>query len=209
MRGFTLFEALVACALTVLAFGLIAAFLVPTLRAQARGTARAELEQAAVLVLNRIESDLRMSASAATSLRVSPGSPAPVVLGLRRVDSLQGDATPTWEPRVVAYWWDRAQKQVLRRECPPAPPTPPALSPTLPSRLTAGELAQLASAPDNGTRRVLARAVEDFEVSHRNGTASSVIDPITIRIQMRRNVSGLKQPIRFELSRTVSFRNGL
>jgi prepilin-type N-terminal cleavage/methylation domain-containing protein len=120
-RGFSLLELMVAMVLSLVVLGLTIAFLIPTMRASARGSARVEMQQQAVVALGRIASDLERSAPAAVSLNTGaysailpkssptatpPPQKTPVVLAVQRLANVNSSGDQMWENQMEIYVWD-------------------------------------------------------------------------------------------------------
>ncbi len=179
--GFTLVEVMVAGALTLLVLGLVYAFLVPTMRAQLKGTTRAQLQLEATNALETMARDLYRTAPGAWSLRSEP----PVALGLMRQDTVLATGQRTWDPFVIVY--AQLDDRLVRRQWPPEPPTLTVAVPggSAPMRLGPDELRQVAREPAVGTRW-LARDVETLAVSQEGDclrlslTLNRRIDRVTV-----------------------------
>ncbi|GMU50977.1 MAG: hypothetical protein AMXMBFR33_01230 [Candidatus Xenobia bacterium] len=154
-KGFTLVEIMVAGALSLLVMGLVYAFLVPTMRAQLRGSTRAQLQLEATTALEAMARDLYRSAPGAWSLRTE----RPAALGLMRQDTVLATGQRAWESFVIVY--AQLDDRLVRRQWPPEPPSLgiPLPGGGAPLRLGAAELAQVANTPA-AQSRWLARDVE-------------------------------------------------
>lgn len=179
--GFTLVEVMVAGALSLLVLSLVYAFLVPTMRAQLKGTTRAQLQLEATNALETMARDLYRTAPGAWSLRSDP----PSALGLMRQDTVLATGQRAWDPFVIVY--AQLDDRLVRRQWPPEPPTLalPLPGGGAPMRLGPDELRQVAREPAVGARW-LARDVEKLDFSQEGDclrvslTLNRRIDRVTV-----------------------------
>jgi len=197
---------LVAGALGIMLMTLLFNFLVPTMRASVRGATRVELQQMAVIALNKMAADVQNTAPAGLSLNTT----APVSVGIVRILTVMGDGRQVWEQKMIVY---SLQGDVLiRKEYPPSPPSVVLnLTGNAPLRVAGSVLAQIAN-ERNGTETSVAMGVYRFDVSTA-GAAGTVMDPVTITIGLKernRQIGEQGRPTEtFNLTRTVSMKQRL
>ncbi|HXE73733.1 MAG TPA: hypothetical protein VNO81_13810 [Candidatus Nitrosotenuis sp.] len=206
--GATLIEVLVGGGLAVLVLTVLIMFLLAAFKFSGQGTARVEMQQQAVVALERMASELQRSSTEAVALLSrDPLKPQnPVAFALTRLKDVSGEGDPIWEEKLIVYYWDRERSLLLRREWPPAPPTLGlSLSSRRANKVSPADLISLASST-NGTEKLLARGVCSFDVTHA-GSGSSIEPPLTLTLGLEREVARQKGPETFQLSRTVTLRN--
>lgn len=202
--GFTLAEVLVAGALGLMLMVLLFQFLVPTMRASVRGATRVELQQMAVIALNKISADLQNTAPAGLSLSTTP----PVSMGIVRISTVMGDGRQVWEQKMIVYGLQG--DRLIRKEFPPGAASV-TFSANAPVRVSASTLAGIA-AEVSGKEQTIASGVMLFNVATA-GTDGNVSDPVTITLGLKernREVGEQGQPAEtFTLTRTVSMKQRL
>ncbi|MFN8608982.1 MAG: type II secretion system protein [Vulcanimicrobiota bacterium] len=205
-RGLSLVELLVVCFLVGLLGLAFVSALLPTMQAMARASAQTELQQQAVLCLERIERELRSSTSTGVGILsqalVGPGqNPGLFLTPLKDVD---GQGQPNWDPRIVAIWWDRSDGRVRSKTWPPKDPPSLAHEPGLnrPAGLSRLEFADLINGR-NGSERFLAAGVTDFDAVH-GGSGTALVPPLTVQIELSRQEGHHRE--KFKLKRVVSLR---
>jgi len=207
--GFTIIEILVAALLLTLLLSLIFAFLVPTMKAAALGSARAEMQQEALRSLDAMGCDLMSSASSGISLCAPAADPekGPLYIGILRVVNVDPQGNNIWERSLTVYCWKGAGSPLIRKVWSPASPPSLAviLSPDTPSRFEESDLSKIADEPGlNG--QVLARDVSALLVTS-SGMGASVCSPVELGITItRKAATGRSSPERFHLTRSVCLR---
>lgn len=209
-RGFSLVEILVSVALLSLVTGLFVAFLFPTMKHSAQGTARADLQQMAVMALDRIQRDLLESGTRGIStIPRAEAEPRndPVVVAAIPIQDVGADAQPLWAQRVVVYWWDEEARRLSRREWPPEPPTELSvtLDPSRPRTLPYADLRALAL-QRNGKEASVANDVVDFDVTDAD-PGPGVASPVVVRMTVERGVNQQEEPESVTMERSVTLRN--
>ncbi len=207
--GFTLIESLIVFALVGLLATLFIWFLVPSMQFTAKGAARVDVQQLAVLCADRITRDLQQkSARGAVTLHdraaADPAS-QPVVMAMVPYKDVNQRGRRVWEQELIVYYWDRSERTVYRREWPPAPPANLSVDPLPTSRASEflpADLLDLA-APGVGGRQV-ARRVADFDARWLDSDAKAAL---VVEVSVEQEVAGKHAPERFEYQRVVALRN--
>lgn len=210
LRGFSLVEILVSIALLSLVTGLFVAFLFPSMKHSAQGTARADLQQMAVMALDRIQKDLLESGTRGIStIPRKDADPRndPVVVAAIPISDVGADSQPVWAERVVVYYWDDEAQRLFRREWPPGPPEEltTALETARPRALPYGDMRALAL-QRNGKETSVANDVVDFDVSDAD-PGPGVTSPLVLTITVERGVTQQEKPETVTMERTVTLRN--
>ncbi len=209
-RALTLIEILVAATLLTLVTTLFLWFLVPTLRYTSRGTARADIQQMAILAGNKILADVKNSDIAGISIhpRSAADPSGPVVLALIPIDDVDPEGRRIWKPSVVVYYWERSSGHLFRKEWPPVPPGALSVDPlptNRPSQLATVDLLTLATST-NGSERSIAGDVVHFDIRH-TGSGTTLGQPLTFEISIEQKVPGQQGLERFDLTQTVTLRH--
>lgn len=208
-RGFTLLEGLIAFALVGLIGTLFVWFLVPSMQFTARGAARVDVQQLAVLCADRMTRDLQQkSARGAVSLHdraaADPAS-EPVVMAMVPYIDVNQRGRRVWEQELIVYYWDRNARVVYRRDWPPAPPSNLSIDPlpaNRPSEFPPADLLDLAALGAGG--RPVARRVVDFDTRWLDSDAKSAV---VLAVSVEQGVAGKRAPERFDYQRVVALRN--
>lgn len=197
----TLPEVLVVASLGLMALGLAFAYLVPALRASARGSIRVEMEQQALVTFRHMLEDF-------VSTNVGGVSLAPSMIGIQPLQGVREDGVQVWLRQLVVY--TVADGDLLRFLYPPDPDTPGPVDLQLrnirPTRLSEAVLGSLADV--DGPRRVrLATGVKALEVRH-GGATEGISQPLSVTLKLERDAAtGRKEPERLSLSRTMFLRS--
>lgn len=200
-------ELLVALALFGLLLTGFIMFLMPTLKAMGRATAQTEVQQQALLAFERIERELRTSGS--TGVQVFPqslvGAGRRPGLSLTPLKGVDGKGQPNWANSLVAVWWNAADQRLRLKSWPPKNPpsfvSPPQLSE--PAQLSLDEFESLA-ASNNGSEVNLAAGVISFDVLHGGANSSSLVPPLTLQIELERQVGHEYE--KFKIHKVITLR---
>lgn len=185
-RAFTLVEVMLGSTLGLMLLGIFVMILIPLVRYGSWTSGRATLVQAAVLLGDRLGSDLQR----ATLSGVTIDSGA---IAIHPIAGATDSGTAVWDSELVLYDWDQTRGDLLR--CPWSP-TDPNVS-VGPMRVTAADIRSAMSA--NQPHRLVQGIVKDFSVT---GTA-----PLIIKVTMETPVPG-RTPIQFQYQREVMLRCG-
>lgn len=196
-RGFTLLEVLVAAGLGALALTLVVQLLVPIMRISSRETNRAELQQAATVVLDKLLDDL--GDSTPTSLVVVAPTPDETLLCAHRITGVEPNGSQQWSPELVLYAWTKTSG-ALRRKTVPVPPGQAA-----PWRPNPAELRNFA-ADSNLPERRLALGVTAFSLG--TGPGPGLVLPLSLRLRLERETHGRDLPEVLDLERLIYLSNG-
>lgn len=211
--AFTLLEILIALGILVVVGSLISLLLVRTMRATTRGTLRVEMQQQAVIAMQRILTDLHKSCCAGVTVRSGAAPRALCICPISQPDlrageppPVQGDGQLVWSKFFLIYDYDSAAQQIRYREWPPGSVAATSLEtdPGNPRRLTSGRLAQVLAG--TGTHlQVVCSGVTSFQLSYPpGGSDDQYVQPLTLEIvQQRRGNTGHSQPETFSYRRSV------
>ena len=200
----SLMETLVAAALFMLLLGIALGLLVPLLRGQLLGSARSELQEAAVVCLDRLIGEAEQCTVG--GLGLYSGSDT-TVLSMQRLLDVTGDIPPVqvFDSQLIVYYYQPGAQSFYRRQWPPGPPTlSTTLSATSPYRPLPAEL-QLLGGQANGQQSCLSSEVVAFRVTSA-APLPNIGPPLVVTLQVSR-FSGGTTPENFELTRTLSLRN--
>ncbi|GEM_PF-987103 len=209
IRGFTIIELLVAAVLLILLLSLIFAFLTPTMKAAALGSARAEIQQEALRALDALCYDLLRSASSGISLITPATDPekGPLYLGIIRIENVGPLGNSIWAQALIVYSWKGTGSPLIRKVWTSSslPSLGIILSPGTPARFQQATLSQIAEEP--GLKgQVLARDVSELRITSA-GLGSSVSSPIDLSVTIsRKAATGKIKPEIFQLGRSISLR---
>ena len=180
-RGFSLLETVLAAALLLLLLGLLFTIVLPTYKAARRGQNQSDLCQMAALALQSILT--RVEEAPATGLSLW-NDPAPGVSAALSVQPLVGQSDQghaIWDSQV--HLFVHSGQRLHAMTYPPVAGGASDLPSTgRPFRWDPAQLGQLLTAR-NGTERLLASAVKDFQVS---GLSPAGLRPpleVTLRLE--------------------------
>jgi len=207
--GFTIPEVLIAASLTLLLLGLIFSFLVPTMRASIRGSAKAEIQQEALRSIDRVAGDLLMSASPGITVVTPASAPekGPAYIGIIRISDVDHLGKQTWEQSLTLYCWQGPGKPLVRKVWTQS--LPPSLGIALntgyPCRFDAASLASIAEEPAL-RGQIIARDVSEMLITHK-GSGISVSSPIDLTIEISRDAATVRNgPEIFRMKRIITLR---
>ena len=194
-RGLTLVELMLAGGLLSLLLTVTLSFVFPSMRASSRGALRVDLQERVHLGLENMVLDLeRCSAS---SVWVFPGNPSG--MSLQRMDTYTSGGAQVWEPSLITYHWRTSTGRLIRETWAGQPVlsiTPRVEQPAAPS---AADFLKIAN-QTGGREKLLADSVTDFTASWANRV-------LQLTLVMERSVHGRPKKERFEMRRSVFFRN--
>lgn len=226
-RGFTLLELIVAAVLMVLLLGMMFNFLIPTMRASAKGSARVEMQQQAVVALGKIADDVERSAPAGVSINTagvylgSGNQTSSVCLAVQRLSDVSSGGTQSWDLHITAYCWNgltTTPSPLVRKIFNSPLPDGTSLSQTSPSKLSDSTLNTLLSNTGTYSNDTLATGVLQMQVTS-NGIGALLSNPVTVRLVLGRNAATgantyaqtgtafTQYQELFDLQRTVAMRN--
>ncbi|MEW6280460.1 MAG: hypothetical protein AB1758_17670 [Candidatus Eremiobacterota bacterium] len=204
----SIIEVLITCAVVGLLLTMVAGFLVPAMKMQGQGAARAEMQQQTSIAMNRLVADLQSSSSGGIGV-LPPSGTDPVGLGIvpiLQVDALGTSSSQVWATEAICYFWYPGNEKLIRKRYPPDPPAVSVpFAPSRPVRLTPGDLLQIANS-DNDTEVLLASHVNSFTIQHA-GIGTSVTPPMTVTMRVVQTIPHSNKPEQFLLQRSITFRN--
>lgn len=201
-RGLTLIETLVAGAVGLLLLDVLISLFVPSMRMSIRGSVRVEMEQQAVMALERLAADLR--GCGRTSLTMTPTGGAGATLSIQRIKDVLSDGTQAWDTNLIVYAWSGPNGTLTRKVVDASRVGVPVTN-TRPAPVDLASLPTLAAAPSDQSS-VLATGVAQFSVAPGPSNGSS--EPVTLTILLLRDAAtGEQTPETFTLTRTVALRN--
>lgn len=201
-RGLTLVEVLIASSMAVLLVWLLYQLLVPVAQAGSRTSVRVHMAQQATLAMDTIGRLLQSSGGSGISYLPASTSGGPVVLAISPRAGLAATGRQIYSNEIEVVVWQPADGRLSIRTWPPGPPnlglTPDSSSPTI---LTATQLGSFVPIADQA--KLLASNVVEFQP-----LSSFPPSPVSImNIVLEKDVPGRTTPERFELNRSVYFRN--
>lgn len=196
-RAFTLLEVLVAAGLGALALTLVVQLLVPIMRISGRQTNRAELQQTATVVLDKLLDDVGDSTPA--SLVVVAPTPDETLLSAHRVVGVESDGSQRWADELVLYSWNKPSGVILRKTV----PVPSGqVAPWRPNPADLRGFAADGSLPE----RRLALGVTAFSLD--TGPGPGTVLPFKLHLRLERETAGQEDPQTLDLERLLYLNNG-
>lgn len=199
--GFSLLELLVAVALMGMLGTLFVWFLVPSMRISGQQSARAELQQQAVLAVNRVAAVLQTTAAAGVSRRASE----PVTVAAVPLVNVDSQGRQQWATNMTLFYWDKPGERLCEKVWEQGW-SPPALTfdPGRPATATAGQLLAIIDSA-NGGPRSLARGVKTFSVTGAAGDATLTM-PLNVTLELQRTTSQRQAAESYVASRVFTVR---
>lgn len=211
-RGFTIAELLVVGFLSGVVLFLIAQLLIPSLLLFRLESARTEVQQSTLLLVQRLQRQLMNAAVESVTLVSDP--PAIAFQEVPEQDSFDvSTGRPRMSNHYVVYWYDARTRRVLSKQWPPAPPDIPDYDfsePFEPRPLKEGHVKALLL-QTNGTERVVAREVESLILTDDDGDADLLHPPLVVTVTCTADASGGGGPERKEtytMTTRILCRNG-
>ncbi|MFN8613052.1 MAG: hypothetical protein U0931_36275 [Vulcanimicrobiota bacterium] len=211
-RGATVLEMVIALTIVLVVSALVASLFQSTSRAAIRTTLRAEMQQQALVAVQRLLTDLRRSCCSGISIRSGTAPLAIAICPLSQPGLRGGSQTGVlnngellWSDFFLLYAYDGTNKTLTYREWPPGSPAPNAEESdvTKPRRLAPGRIAQILNVP--AARQVtLVSGLTNFEISYPPGGSDLlVIQPVTVKLSLqRKGNTGHPQPETFTYQRS-------
>ncbi|MHC9538155.1 MAG: hypothetical protein AB9903_01405 [Vulcanimicrobiota bacterium] len=207
IKGATLFEILVAAALTLLLLSMVVSFLIPTMRYSIKGSVTAEIQQEALRAVNRICRDLESSGTAGVSLFSPESGKGPLYPAIIRLSDVLPDGARAWEDSLTVYSWKGPGEPLIQKvwdaSCPPH--LEATIDSAAPSRFSQSDLAAIAE--EQGLPgKTLVRDVSYFAITCPD--SETVGSPLKINITINREAAaGGTNTVNFGISRTINLRN--
>lgn len=208
--GFTLFEIVVTSALASLLLALAIQIFIPAMKSSAATAARVQMQQSAVIALNRIVADLEGSLAAGIALHNNDAT-GEVLLGIHPIVDVTSTkpSTQIYSRQMVLYRHLAGSNLLQRQLWPPDPSAKGASldgvnipSPFTPLRLSQDDLHIVCTAAHD--RQTLSQDVKSFRMVS-SAVAPQIGQPIQMRLELSRSEHG--KDIQFALQRSVHLRN--
>lgn len=208
-KGATLIELMAATSLSLLALSVLAMVIVPAFKSTGQSGARIEMQEQAAVVMRRLTREVQRSMPEGLGvLNLSSGS----VLSIHSIVDLTGVEPPTriYSKSLVFYVFRPSTGCLTREVWPDRPNNPTAIvglsepdgTRALRPSLTGLRSLLVESLP--GQR--LATQVKLFQVQSA-APSPAVASPVTIHLELERQLPGRDLPSRFKLSQVLSLRN--
>ena len=194
-RGATVLELLISMTVVLVVTALTALLLQSTSRAALRTTLRTEMQQQALVAIQRLVTDLRRSCCSGVAIR--SGAP-PLALAIcpmsqpgLRAGSQSGvlnNGELLWSDFYQIYWYDSSAQALKYREWPPGNPVATAeeMDVTRPRRLTGGRIAEILNLPA-GRELKLITGLTGFEITYPPGGSDLLmVQPVSIKVTLQR-----------------------
>lgn len=194
-RGYTLSELLVVLVLFLILLGILYQVLVPAFEVSIQASVRRELQQAAGVIMGRLEQEFEAAASNSVSFDQE-------ILGFQSlVDVEPTRGLQLWDQEVTVYFRDPAEQTLVRL-------TTPAADSNRPVRLTPAQLAA-ATTTHPPSRRVLGRGVRVFSVVAPPSTYNTGYpQPVEVRLELEGRVTRpAPKTLSFQTVRRFTVRN--
>jgi hypothetical protein len=194
-RGVTVLELMITLTIVLVVTGLSALLLSSTSRAALRTTMRTEMQQQALVAVQRLITDLRRSCCSGVGIR-SGSAPLAVAIcplsqpGLRAgsQSGVLNNGELLWSDFYQIYSYDAGARTLNYREWPPGNPVPSAdeLDITKPRRLAPGRIAEILNVPA-GRQLTLVTGLAAFEIRYPPGGSDALmIQPVTFKLTLER-----------------------
>ncbi|MFN8607053.1 MAG: prepilin-type N-terminal cleavage/methylation domain-containing protein [Vulcanimicrobiota bacterium] len=197
--GFTLFELMVAGTLLSLLLTVSLSLLKTTFQSSSRAAVRVELQQRACLSMENLLADLERCSASSVHLFTAQPVGQPYGLCLQRLEGFSSGGVQLWEPTLICYHWNAAQRRLARVNWLPAKPALSILPTTAqPVAPTPADFLMLARNSGPGYK-LLAEAVKQVGLVQEPGR-------LRISLWLERQLSDAGRES-FEMHRVFSFRN--
>ncbi len=208
-RGATLLELMAAASLSLLALSVLTAVIVPAFKATGQSGARIEMEQQANVLLRRISREMQRSLPEGLAIQDQSDG---CVTSIHSIVGIAGSDPPVRVfSRQLIFYVFRSSTGEVRREIWPADPahseTVGGLKPldgTVAVMPSPASLQWVLANPLSGQR--LASQVKSFKVQS-DAPAPALTSPVTLSVDLERQLPGRTTPTRFSLSQVLSLRN--
>jgi hypothetical protein len=208
LSGFTILEMLIACAVAVIFFGMVFAFLVPCMRIFALGSVRTQIQQEALRAANTVQMDLEQGVFPGVTLSLPTGDPetGPMYLGIMRLNDVDDRGRQILKQNLVVYSWAGKGFPIIRKEWDASRQPAVGLTFDAPAGVPDAALLQIANEPTL-QGKILARDVEKFRIDCQNITTDPVPPFIITIIISREDSTGRLSKESFTIKRSVDLRN--
>lgn len=208
-RGATLLELMAAASLSLLALSVLTAVIVPAFRATGQSGARIEMEQQATVLLRRISREMQRSLPEGLAVQDQSSG---CVVSIHGIVGIAGSDPPLRVfSRQLVFYVFRSSTGEVRREVWPADPAHSdsvgglkPLDGTVAVMPGVSSLQWVLANPLSGQR--LASQVKSFKVQS-DAAAPGLSSPLSLSVDLERQLPGRTTPTRFSLSQALSLRN--
>lgn len=200
---------MIAMGLLAIISTLVLEFLIPALKAQARGSVRVDVQEQALVACGKIVADLEGATPGGIGIQKNDGNYKPEVLTVHKLM----DASATDPPRqifanqVVVYFWMPNSRRIGRATWPPDPSNPPSNvaipTPAGAFRPAPAQMTGLASVGPNDSW--LGADVTSLNVTSAVNPPL-VGPPINVTINFERQINA-GEVEKFQIQRSISLRN--
>ena len=211
-RGASVIEMIITLTIVLVVTAIGALLMQSTSRATIRTTLRTEMQQQALVAIQRLVTDLRRSCCAGVAIRSGAAPQAIAICPMSQPGLRSGSQTGVlnngellWSDFFLIYSYDAAAKTLNYREWPPGNPAPNTEESdvTKPRRLAPGRIAEILNIPAfrQGT---LISGLSEFEISYPPGGSDLLmIQPVTLKVVLqRRGATGRPEPETFTYRRS-------
>lgn len=192
LRGVTLVEVSVTCALLLLLMGAVYQLFTFSGRALLSSQTRANLQSTGLVVLNRMANEIRHAAFATMTVNAATTS-LPPAIGFRMQDPADGQVGPlSLQPYFIVYYLDKTTRSIVRKcwgnvtnDKLTFTPSPLLLN----TRLTATQLSQIVT-NRNGSEQTMATLVDQLSFTPSPFPATAATSQIVVTVNLSAVVAG-------------------
>lgn len=207
-RGFTLPELLVVGFLGGVVLFLIAQLLVPSLLLFRLESARTEVQQSTLILVQRLQRQLMNAPLESVTLVAEP--PAVAFQEIPEQDAFDvSTGRPRMSSHYVLYWYDAKSRRVWSKQWPPQPPAIPDYDfsePFEPLPLKEGHVKAILL-QTNGTERVVAREVDSVQFTDDDGDPEIMHPPLVVTVTCSAETSSDRKET-YTMTTRILCRNG-
>lgn len=200
--GTTLLELLIMVCLFSLLGTLFVWFLVPSMRISGQQSARVELQQQAMLAVNRVAGVLQTTAAAGISRRDND----PVTLAAVPLLDVDQQGRQQWATNMTVFYWDKTADRLYEKiwDKTFTPPPNLAFDPGRPALATPLQLLEIVNS-SQGVPRSLAQGVGNFSLVGAGGD-STLTMALNVTVELQRKTSQKQELERYVASRVITVR---
>ena len=208
--GFSLVEIVVALGLVTLVGFIGLNLIIPTARSFSRTSTRADLQQQALVVGNRMAADLARASVLTLRIHPSGGASDPLVIGLVPLVDVNVDGGQVWSRTLICYVWDPKSQRVVRRTWSKggSPDLGLSLEGTVPTAPSDADLVKMGTAPPSSSDQLLASHVKQADLRGSGSLPLPAIElPLRLHLVLEAWSSQGSMPEHIELDQQLSTRN--